>query len=66
MPQDPSAALSALLRSSSIEDHDEILKAANASIKAKKGDVTSHHTRVVALLHLDRFEDALRAIDDAP
>ncbi|KAM0340171.1 hypothetical protein ACHAPQ_001229 [Fusarium lateritium] len=65
MPQDPAAALSALLRQSSIEDHDEVLKAANAALKANKSDVDSQHTRIVALLKLDRFEDALRAIADA-
>ncbi|KAF7547826.1 hypothetical protein G7Z17_g7464 [Cylindrodendrum hubeiense] len=62
MPQDPAAALSALLRASSIQDHDEILKAANAAIKVNKTDVASQHTRIVALLKLDRFDDALRAI----
>ncbi|KAG5662334.1 hypothetical protein KAF25_004752 [Fusarium avenaceum] len=65
MPQDPAAALSALLRQSTIEDHDEVLKAANAALKANKNDVDSQHTRIVALLKLDRFEDALRAIADA-
>lgn len=64
MPSDPAAALSALLRQSSIQDHDEVLKAANAAIKAKKTDFLSQHTRVVALLKLDRFEDALRAISE--
>lgn len=64
MPQDPAAALSALLRASTITDHEEVLKAANAAIKANKSDVTSQHTRVVALLNLDRFDDALRAIDE--
>ena len=64
MPQDPAAAVSALLRSASIQDHEELLKTANAAIKGNKTDVTSQHTRVVALLHLDRFDDALRAIDD--
>ncbi|KAF7558956.1 hypothetical protein G7046_g5200 [Stylonectria norvegica] len=62
MPQDPTAALSSLLRTSTIDDHDEILKAANAAIKANRSDVVSQHTRVVALLKLDRFDDALRAI----
>ncbi|KAK7425427.1 Signal recognition particle subunit SRP72 [Neonectria magnoliae] len=62
MPQDPAAALSTLLRASSIQDHDEILKAANAAIKANKSDFVSQHTRIVALLKLDRFDDALRAI----
>ncbi|KAH6890009.1 hypothetical protein B0T10DRAFT_44942 [Thelonectria olida] len=62
MPKDPSAALSALLRASSIDDHEEILKAANAAIKANKSDVASQHTRVIALLKLDRFDDVLRTM----
>ncbi|KAM0354118.1 hypothetical protein ACHAPU_001153 [Fusarium lateritium] len=65
MPQDPAAALSALLRQSSIQDHDQVLKAANAALKANKNDGDSQHTRIIALLKLDRFEDALRAIADA-
>lgn len=62
---DPAAALTNLLRAATIEDHDEVLKAANAAIKASKGaNLEAQHTRVVALLKLDRFEDALRAIAD--
>lgn len=64
MPSDPASVLSNLLRSSTIVDHEEVLKAANAAINANKGDVTSHHTRIVALLNLDRFDDVLRAIDE--
>ncbi|KAF6813408.1 signal recognition particle subunit SRP72 [Colletotrichum sojae] len=63
-PPDPTVNLSALLHSASIHDHEEVLKAANASIKASKADLTAHRTRVVALLKLDRFDDALRAIND--
>ncbi|KAF5519875.1 Signal recognition particle subunit SRP72 [Colletotrichum aenigma] len=63
-PSDPAANLSALLRAASIQDHEEVLKAANASIKESKTDLTAHRTRVVALLKLDRFDDALRAIAD--
>ncbi|KAK7963845.1 hypothetical protein PG996_008469 [Apiospora saccharicola] len=59
---DPAAALASLLRASSIQDHDEILKAANAAIKASKSDLQAQHTRLVALLKLDRFDDALRAL----
>lgn len=62
MPKDPAAALSALLRASSIDDHEEMLRAANAAIKANNSDVAAEHTRVIALLKLDRFDDALRAI----
>ncbi|ETS80825.1 hypothetical protein PFICI_08354 [Pestalotiopsis fici W106-1] len=64
MSSDPAAALTSLLRASSIQDHDEILKAANAAIKASKSNIQAHHTRVVALLKLDRFDDALRALAD--
>ncbi|KEY65769.1 hypothetical protein S7711_08708 [Stachybotrys chartarum IBT 7711] len=64
MPQDPAAALASLLRSSTIDDHEEVLKAANAALKADKKDFATQHTRVVALLKLDRFDDALRAIGE--
>lgn len=60
----PTASLTALLRGATIEDHDEVLKAANAVLKSAKGDPKALHTRVVALLKLDRFDDALRALDD--
>lgn len=62
------AALTSLLRQSSVEDHEEALKLANAAIKASKGKhddlITAQRTRVVALLKLDRFDDALRALDE--
>jgi signal recognition particle subunit SRP72 len=62
MSQDPRNALSALLRAADIEDHEQILNAANAAIKADKSDHVAQHTKVVALLKLDRFDDALRMI----
>jgi signal recognition particle subunit SRP72 len=59
-------ALNSLLRAASIEDHAEALNLATAALRAAKGRgpelVTAQHTRVVALLKLDRFDDALRAI----
>ncbi|KAI2643258.1 hypothetical protein GGS21DRAFT_6319 [Xylaria nigripes] len=61
---DPAATLASLLRASTIQDHDEVLKLANAAIKASKGDIDAHQTRIVALLKVDRFDDALRAIAD--
>lgn len=60
----PTASLTTLLRNATIDDHDEVLKAANAVLKSSKGDQDALHTRVVALLKLDRFDDALRALDD--
>ncbi|ESZ97178.1 hypothetical protein SBOR_2434 [Sclerotinia borealis F-4128] len=60
----PTATLASLLRSASITDHDEILKATNAVLKTSKLDSSALHTRAIALLKLDRFDDALRALDD--
>ncbi len=64
MASNPTATLTSLLRESTIEDHDEVLKAANAVLKASKNNPDAIPTRVVALLKLDRFDDALRALDD--
>ena len=64
MAANPTATLSSLLRGTSINDHDEVLKAANAVLKTSKNNPDALHTRVVALLKLDRFDDALRALDD--
>jgi signal recognition particle subunit SRP72 len=60
----PAATLTSLLRSTTIDDHEEVLKATNAVLKSSKGSLDGLHTRVVALLKLDRFDDALRALDD--
>ncbi|KAL2019975.1 hypothetical protein VTK56DRAFT_8975 [Thermocarpiscus australiensis] len=60
------AALNSLLRSASIDDHAEALDLASAVVRAAAGRgadlATAQHARVVALLKLDRFDDALRAI----
>ncbi|KAI8958526.1 hypothetical protein F5Y11DRAFT_34588 [Daldinia sp. FL1419] len=58
----PAANLTSLLRAATIQDHDEILKASNAALKASKRDIEAQRTRVIALLKLDRFDDALRAV----
>lgn len=65
MPQDPAAALSSLLRGASIDDHDEVLKAANLAIKADTSDLLARHTKLVALLKLDRFDDAVRFLAES-
>ncbi|KAF2751228.1 hypothetical protein M011DRAFT_463961 [Sporormia fimetaria CBS 119925] len=59
-------SLSALLAQASLDDHDEILKAANAAIKKSKGDLDAQHAKAVALLKLDRYEDALKVFNDVP
>jgi len=57
--------LTSLLKRTALTDHEEILRAANAALKASKNDTTARHARIVALLKLDRFSDALRAFDEA-
>jgi len=57
--------LTSLLQRTSLTDHEEILRAANAALKTSKNDPTARHARIVALLKLDRFSDALRAFDEA-
>lgn len=59
-------SLSSLLAQASLDDHDEILKAANAAIKKSKTDVGAHHVKAIALLHLDRYEDALDVFEHTP
>lgn len=58
-------SLSALLAQTSLEDHDEVLKAANAAVKKSKSDEGAHHVKAIALLHLDRYEDALEVFEHA-
>lgn len=59
-------SLTSLLAQASIEDHDEILKAANAAIKKSKSDLEAQHVKVVALLNLDRFDDAVKICGEVP
>lgn len=56
-------ALASLLKQTSIEDHESVLQAADASLKQNKNDVETQHVRVVALLQLDRYDDALQALE---
>lgn len=57
-------SLSSLLQKASVDDHEEILRASDASLKQSKKDTKSLHAKVVALLKLDRYEDALQILED--
>jgi signal recognition particle subunit SRP72 len=59
------ADLTSLLRKATITSHDEVLKAANNALKKSKTDAAAQHARVTALLKLDRYDDAVRAFDEA-
>lgn len=58
------STLAALLKKTHIEDDEEVLKAANTALKQNQGDVEALHVKVVALLKLDRYDDALHALDN--
>jgi signal recognition particle subunit SRP72 len=59
------AELTKLLRQTHIASDDEILSAAESALKKSKGDVLAQHTRVVALLKLERYEDASRVFEES-
>jgi signal recognition particle subunit SRP72 len=61
-----SGSLAALLAQTSLDDHDEVLKAANADIKKSKSDLNAQHSKAVALLKLDRYDDAVKVFNDVP
>ncbi|KXS95705.1 hypothetical protein AC578_10767 [Pseudocercospora eumusae] len=56
-------SLTSLLKQTNIDDDEQVLQAANAALKQSKGNLEANHVKVVALLKLDRFEDALKALD---
>lgn len=57
------ATLSSLLGQTSITDHDQVLSAADVALTKSKGDLQAHHVKIVALLNLDRFQDAIHAVE---
>lgn len=59
-----SHSLTALLKQTTIDDHEAILKACNVTLKKSKGDLQVLHTKSVALLKLDRYDDALRVLEE--
>ena len=58
----PAKTLSALLQRTTITDHEEVLRACNTSLKTSKNDLETQYIKVIALLKLDRYDDALRVL----
>lgn len=56
------SALTSLLARTSIDDHDAALSTADAALKASPTSIPAQHTKVIALLRLERYDDALRVI----
>ncbi|KAK5228776.1 Signal recognition particle subunit SRP72 [Exophiala xenobiotica] len=60
-----SPSLSALLKKSTLDDHEQILDACNKALKTSKSDLQAQHVKVVALLKLDRYNEAVKFIEGA-
>lgn len=56
-------SLSSLLQRATIDDHEEVLQSCNETLAKSKNDIHAQHIKVIALLKLDRFEDALRVLE---
>jgi len=56
-------SLTTLLKQTSIDDHEEVLRAANATLKQHKNDLEAQQVKIVALLKLDRYDDAIHCFE---
>ena len=66
MISDPNSRLIKLLASTNITDDSEAYEIATAAVQVNINDQFAHHTRIVALLKLDRFQDVIRVLEHAP
>lgn len=55
-----STTLASLLKKSTIDDHDEVLKACEKELKGSSNDSQAQQAKAVALLKLERYEEALK------
>ncbi|KAF1812632.1 hypothetical protein P152DRAFT_435944 [Eremomyces bilateralis CBS 781.70] len=58
-------SLAALLGAISLEDHEQTVKLAENLLKKSSSDAKVQRARIVALLNLDRYEEAIQAIEKA-
>ncbi|KAF2200891.1 signal recognition particle protein-like protein [Delitschia confertaspora ATCC 74209] len=58
-------SLAGLLGDVSLDDHEENLNAANAALRKSKTDIAAQHVKAVALLKLDRYDDAVEHFEQA-
>lgn len=56
-------SLTSLLERASIDDHEEVLQSCNEALTKSKSDLNTQHVKTIALLKLDRYEDALRVLE---
>lgn len=65
MTSSAAPSLSSLLKQSSLEDHELVLKSAEATLAKDSNNLQAQHVKVVALLKLDRYQDALKVFENA-
>ncbi len=58
-------SITALLQKSSLDDHEEILRASIAALKKSESDVAAQHVKAIALLKLDRYDEALALFESS-
>ena len=56
-------SLASLLQRASIDDHEEVIQSCNAVLAKSKSDLKAQHIKVVALLKLDRYHEALKTFE---
>lgn len=57
------ATLASLLGQASITDHDQVLSACETTLSKSKNDLQALQVKIVALLNLDRFQDAIATVE---
>jgi signal recognition particle subunit SRP72 len=57
------ATLASLLGQASITDHDQVLSACETALSKSKNDPQALQVKIVALLNLDRFQDAVTTVE---
>ncbi|KAK4940909.1 Signal recognition particle subunit SRP72 [Elasticomyces elasticus] len=65
MAASTASSLASLLKNSTLEEHEQILEACNKTLKTSNSDVEAQHVKAVALLKLDRYEEAVKFIQGA-
>ena len=60
----PTQTLGALLERTTVEDHDEVLKACNITLRQSTNNLKAQHVKIVALIKTDRYDYALRVLQE--
>lgn len=59
------SSLSGLLKKSTLDDHEQLLAASNKALKSSSSDSEAQHVKVVALIKLDRYDEAVQFVQSA-